>query len=151
MSTDRPIGISVLAVLYFIAVASYSVLLVMFIGSPQTLTDLLTSASPEGVGPSMLLSMGRALIFYFAIMIVVIGAVAWGMWTLKNWSRWFTILITAISLGVTLVGVASLASSFTIVGLCLEVVRIGLCLIILWYLFTPTVRAAFKGGPRSLA
>src|SRR6478672_7981726 len=145
MSTDRPFGVSVLAVLYFIAVAFYALLLAMFVGSPQTLTGLLTSASPEGVGPSMLLSMGRAIIFYFAVMIIVVGAVAWGMWTLRNWSRWFTIVITAISLAITLVGVTSLATSFSIVGLFLEIVRIGLCLVILWYLFTPTVRAAFKG------
>jgi hypothetical protein len=151
MSTARPIGVSVLAVLYFIAVAFYAVMLAMFIGSPGTLTAVLNSISPEGVGPSMLLTMGRALTIYFAIMIVVIGAVAWGMWTLKNWARWFTILITAISLGVTVVGVSSLMSSFTIVGLCVELVRIGLCVVILWYLFTPTVRAAFKGNSTSLA
>ena len=145
MTTDRPVGVSVLAVVYFIAVASYAVLLVTFLGSPQTLNGWLTIISPEGVGPSMLLNLGRALTIYFAIMIIVIGAVAWGMWTLKNWSRWFTIVITAISLAVTLIGISSLASSFTIVGLCLELVRIGLCVLILWYLFTPTIRRAFAG------
>jgi hypothetical protein len=145
MTTDRPVGVSVLAVVYFIAVASYAVLLVTFLGSPQTLNGWLTTISPEGVGPSMLLNLGRALTIYFAIMIIVIGAVAWGMWTLKNWSRWFTIVITAISLAVTLIGISSLASSFTIVGLCLELVRIGLCVLILWYLFTPTIRRAFAG------
>ena len=150
MATLRPFGVSLLAVLYFIAVASYAILLLIFVTSRQTLVDLLTSASPEGVGPSMLLNMGSALIVYFVAMMIVVGAVGWGMWKLKNWSRWFTIVITEISLLVTLMGVSSLLGSFSIAGLCLELVRVGLCILILWYLFTPNVRSAFTGSSKAI-
>jgi len=143
MLVGRPIGVSILAVLYFFAVASYLLLLILSFASPQTLSDLLTSISPGDAGPSMLLNMGRGISVYFAVMVVVIGGVAWGMWMLRNWSRWFTIVITAISLGATVVGLASLAGNFTVLGATLQLVRIGLCVLILWYLFTPGVRDAF--------
>jgi len=143
MLVGRPIGVSILAVLYFFAVASYLLLLILSFASPQTLSDLLTSISPGDAGPSVLLNMGRGISVYFAVMVIVIGAVAWGMWMLRNWSRWFTIVITAISLGATVVGLASLAGNFTVLGGLLQLVRIGLCVLILWYLFTPGVRGAF--------
>jgi uncharacterized membrane protein (DUF2068 family) len=146
MSAVRPFGVSILAVLYFIGVASYTMLVVLSLASPQTLTQILTSISPGDAGPSLLLNMGRGIVIYFVVMIVVIGGVAWGMWTLKNWSRWFTIIITAISLLVTFVGFASLASNFTVAGLLLELVRVGVCVLILWYLFRPNVKAAFTGA-----
>lgn len=143
MPVGRPIGVSILAVLYFLGAASYSVLLILSFVSPQALSDLLTSLSPGDSGPAMLLSMGRGISVYFAVMIIVIAAVAWGMWSLRNWARWFTIIITSISLVATLVGVASLTGNFTISGALLELVRIGLCVLVLWYLFTPGVRNAF--------
>ena len=149
MSVARPVGVSILAVLYSLGVASYSILLILSLASPHTLSDLLTSISPGESGPAMLLSMGRGIFVYFAVMITVVGAVAWGMWTLRNWARWFTIVITAISLGATVVGFASLAGNFTVLGATLQLVRIALCVLILWYLFTPGVRGAFIRRQRS--
>ena len=145
MSVARPVGVSILAVLYSLGVASYSILLILSLASPHALSDLLTSISPGDSGPAMLLSMGRGIFVYFSVMITVVGAVAWGMWTLRNWARWFTIVITAISLVATLVGLASLAGNFTVPGALLLLVRIGLCVLVLWYLFKPGVRSAFLG------
>ena len=67
MLVGRPIGVSILAVLYFFAVASYLLLLILSFASPQTLSDLLTSISPGDAGPSMLLNMGRGISVYFAL------------------------------------------------------------------------------------
>jgi len=145
MSVARPVGVSILAVLYSLGVASYSILLILSLALPHTLSDLLTSISPGDSGPAMLLSMGRGIFVYFAVMIIVVGAVAWGMWTLRNWARWFTVIITAISLVAILVGLASLAGNFTVPGALLLLVRVGLCVLVLWYLFKPGVRSAFLG------
>jgi len=144
MSPNRPIGISIIAVFYFIGVVSYMALLSLAIFSAGTLTYILSGLSPGGVGPDALLSLGRFLAIYFGVMLIVVGLLGYGMWKLRNWARWITIVITAASLVITLFGVVELVTSPSIPGLVLVALRLGLCVLILWYLFSSGVRDAFS-------
>lgn len=140
----RPVGVSFISILYFINVGVYIVLLVLTIVAPETLRSMLGAASPEGAGPSVLLNLGRLLAIYFAVMAVLIGLVAFGMWTLRNWARWVTIIIAAISLIGSVFGFVELAQNFSLPAILLTLLRVGLSLLVLWYMLTPKVGAAFR-------
>jgi hypothetical protein len=140
----RPWGVSLMAVLYFIGAGFYVVLLSMALAVPTALHALLNGLSPQGSGPAILLNLGRVLAIYFTIMIVVAGLLGYGMWALKNWSRLITAFITAVSLIVGIVFFVRIASGVNPSTLLLELFRVGLCVLVLWYLWRPNVRAAFR-------
>ena len=143
--TRRPLGVSLLAILAFIAVASYVVLTVLAIAAPQTLRSLLGGLSPQGSGPEMLLSLGALLGVYFAVMAALSALFGYGMWTLRNWARVITIIIAALSLIGTVVSLVQVARDINMSTLLLGGLRVGLCVLVLWYMWTPGVRAAFHG------
>jgi hypothetical protein len=135
-----------MAVLYFVGAGLYVVLLGLVIAGQGTLRSLLTALSPQGAGPVMLLNLGPMLAIYFTIMIAVAGLLGYGMWTLRNWARIVTAIITAVSLIVGVVFLVRIGGQLNISPLLLDFVRIGLCLLVLWYLWRPNVRAAFLGS-----
>ncbi len=140
----RPWGVSLISILYFINVGVYLVLLVLAIAAPETLRSILGAASPAGSGPAALLNLGPLLAIYFAVMAGLVGLLGYGMWTLRNWARWVTSVIAAISLIGTLFGLVELANNFTLSAILLTLLRVGLSLLVLWYMWTPSVRAAFR-------
>ena len=140
----KPKGVIVLAALYLVSVGVYIVLLTLWIVAPETLSSILGALTPGGVtGPERLLVLGAYLPVYFSVMGVITAALAYGMWTLRNWARIVTILITAVSLIGTLPGLAALFSDFMVGALLLNVLRVGLSVLVLWYLWTPAVRDSF--------
>ena len=143
-AAKRPWGVSLMAILYFVGAGFYVVLMTIAIGAPETLRSLLEGLSPQGSGPAMLLNLGAMLAVYFTVMIIVAGLLGYGMWTLRNWARWITVIITAISLIVGAISLVAIATNINLSTLLLSLLRIGLCLLVLWYLWTPGVRAAFR-------
>lgn len=138
-------GVSLMSVLYFVSAGVYIVLVLLAIGSRETLRALLNGLSPQDLGPApVLLKLEPMLWLYFAIMAVVVTFLGYGMWTLRNWARVVTIMITAVSLVYAVVSLAQIASHINPSTLVLSLVRIGLCLLVLWYLWRPDVRAAFR-------
>lgn len=141
---DRPWGVTLLAVLSFIRVGTYLLLMVLALAAPDTLRGVLEGISPQGSGPAMLLQMGRGVAVYFFVMALAGGLFAYGMWTLRNWARWVTIIITLISLIAIVAGLIGLGAGIDLPALLLGLLRVGLCLLVLWYLWRPGVRAAFR-------
>jgi len=143
-AAKRPWGVTLLAVLSFISVGTYLVLTVLAIAAPETLRSLLEGVSPQGSGPAVLLEMGRVLGIYFAVMAILAGLFGYGLWTLRNWAHLVTIVIAVFSLIGTIVGLAQVASDINISTLLVGFLRIGLSVLVLWYLWTLGVRAAFR-------
>jgi uncharacterized membrane protein (DUF2068 family) len=81
---------------------------------------------------------------YFTVMVAVAGLLGYGMWTLRNWARLVTAIMTAVSLIVGVVFLTRIVSHINLSTLLLNLLRIGLCLLVLWYLWRPSVRAAFR-------
>ena len=145
MIAKRPSGVSLISILYFINVVVYGFLFSLAITSPETLSSVLGGASPAGSGPDSLLNLGPLLTIYLAVMSVLVGLLGYGMWTLRNWARWVTMIISAVSLVATIFAFVGLASNFTIPALSFTLFRLGLSVLVLWYMWTPSVRAAFQG------
>ena len=140
----RPWGVSLMAILYFVGAGFYVVLSGLAIAAPETLRSLLGALSPQGSGPAILLNLGPILGLYFTIMVGVAGLLGYGMWTLRNWARLVTAIMTAVSLIMVVVFLAQIVSQINLSTLLLDLLRSGLCLLVLWYLWRPGVRAAFR-------
>lgn len=143
-STKRPLGVTILAILNFLGAATESMLLLLAVSAPDTLRSLLAGLSPQGSGPDALLNMGTGLALYFVAIIALMLVLGYGLWTLRNWARIITIIITAISLLGTLIGFVQIGAEIGLSAVLLGLLRVGLCILILWYLFKPNVREAFR-------
>ena len=140
----RPWGVSLLAVLCFVAVVTYTTLAILSFASPETLRSILVGLSPQGSGPEVLLNLGSALGIYFAVMALFAGLLGYGTWTLRNWARWITIVIVAISLVGTAIGLIAVLGDINLSTALLGLFRLGLSVLVLWYFLSPKVRAAFR-------
>lgn len=148
-NAKRPWGVSLLAILFFVGVASYTMLTLLTIAAPETLRSVLIGLSPQGSGPELLLSMGGLLTIYFTIMAIVAGLIGYGLWTLRNWARWLVIVITALSLLAAIAGIVQALNNINPSTLLLGFFRIGLSTLVLWYLWAANVRVAFGRRIRS--
>jgi hypothetical protein len=140
----RPLGVTILALLLFLNIASYVFLIVLSIRNPEQLRSLLESIMPgAGVGPGSLMRLGAFVPVYFLGMAIVTGLVGRALWSLKNWARITVMVLAGVS---TVLGIAEVVWSFsgtnplTLAG---AVARIGLSLAVAWYLNSAKVRAAF--------
>src|SRR2546428_3446236 len=138
-AAKRPWGVTLLSVLSFISVGTYLVLMVLAIAAPDTLRSLLEGLSPQGSGPEVLLNMGRLLAIYFAVMAALSGLFGYGMWTLRNWARWVTIISASLSFVGTVVSLVRVANDINLSTLLLGLLRTGLSVLVLWYMWTPGV------------
>ncbi len=148
----RPIGVSILAVLYFVGAASYIALATISIVNRDLLRRILEALTPGGgAGPAPLLRMGAMLPLYFLVMVGVSAALGLGMWNLKNWARIITLILIGLSLVGTMVEMAPVLSHLSVGALLLDLLRLCLSIFFAWYLFRPAIRAAFKAGARASA
>lgn len=140
----RPLGVTILALLLFLNIASYVFLIALSIRNPEQLRSLLESIMPgAGAGPGSLMRLGAFIPVYFLGMAIVTGLVARALWGLKNWARITVMVLAVISavLGIAeFVGSLSAVNPLTLAG---AVARIGLSLAVAWYLNSAKVRAAF--------
>jgi len=143
----RPLGVTILAVLAFLNIASYVFLIVLAIRNPEQLRSLLESMIPgAGVGPGSLMRLGAFVPVYFLGMAILTGLVGRGLWNLKNWARITVMVLAGIS---AVLGVVELIGSFPVtnaLALAGVIARIGFSVAIAWYLNSAKVRAAF-GSP----
>jgi hypothetical protein len=131
-STQRPIGVTILAVLAIIGgvLGILGGVLILLGGG------IIAASGVEGAG-----AVG-GLIIVFAVISIVIGvlylAFGIGAWGLKPWAWMLGVIGAALSILSSLFQVIFLQSDFTS-----QIVSIVISVIILVYLFTPGVRQAF--------
>jgi hypothetical protein len=145
--TKRPASVTVISVLYFASTGSYTALAVLDLFSRDTLVSLLNQLSPQGVGPAPILLRMEPLLWLYLLMMAAGGAlVGYGMWTLRNWARIVTIVITVASLVSEgeMVALGLLVGDISAFTLLFTLFRLALCVLLLSYLWRPGVRAAFR-------
>lgn len=114
ISRSRPLGITIIA----IVMAIYGILGI--------------------IGGIVLLGSSATLGITSFILGILELVLAWGMWTLKKWAFWATIVLEVLAI---LNGIFAFAGRNTSGG----IIGIVIALIILIYLFAdPNVRAAFR-------
>jgi len=141
----RPVGITILALLFFLNVAVYVVFAALAVFDHNALAAVLHTLSPSGAGPETIHgSMGRMQPFYYSAMAVLTGAMAVGFWRLHNWARLVMLGMIALSLVLMLGEVRPLLAAPSTGGIALTLVRLVLSAFWVWYLLRRTVRKAFQ-------
>lgn len=141
----RPIGITIMAVLFAMNSAFYLMLVVLAVFNRHALQAVLHTLSPSGAGPEPVhTTMGRLLPLYYMLMAGVTTGLAIGFWKLWNWARIVVLAMTAVSLVFMASKVGLLLSAPTTAAIALTALRLGLCVLVGWYLLYRPVRDAFR-------
>jgi uncharacterized membrane protein (DUF2068 family) len=93
------------------------------------------------IGITTLLSVGGFLAVTLLIMGLAGLILSWGLWTLKRWAFWITVVISAIDIIIDIFGWIQPQPGITVREL---VPNMVLSAFILVALFMPEVRAAFR-------
>ena len=150
----RPIGITIITVLFSVSGALYLALAALAIFNRDALRAILHALSPSGAGPEAIhTAMGRMLPLYYILMAAVTTAMAVGFWRLRNWARMVMLGTIALSLVLMVTQVRPLLSAPTVGAISLTLLRVALSVVWLWYLLRRPVRDAFhqpRGKPATL-
>jgi MFS family permease len=129
MATERPFGVTILAILAIIeALVAFGAAALV-----GTMFAWMESMIPGGFFAGMGLIIA-GVVAIFGIIYLIIG---WGLWTGQGWA-WTVMLIFAI-LGL----IGSIIGLIAIVGIVPLIINI----LILYYLTRPHVKAFFRKGP----
>jgi hypothetical protein len=137
---ERPTGVTILAVLYFIGTAFLGICGLLFIAGGTMLSGLARSGGPG----SALFAAGGAVIgavfFVIALLELAIGI---GFIKLQNWARVVAIVFTGIAVLFGVLGMFSLLLHMMVFAMMFRVVVLAIQIWILVYLFKPDVKQAF--------
>ena len=128
---SRPLGITIIAA--FLGISAILALLILILGLNRVSTLGLGEGMTAGTSLALL---GAIILGFFEV------ALAWGLWTLRPWAYWTTVIVEAIRviLGLYVVLILQKAIISGILSLTIPI-------IILVYLFADrNVRAAFSSS-----
>ena len=141
----RPVGITVLSLLLFLNAGFYGLLAVLSVTSVGALTTVLTALSPGGVGPAAPhLAMGKFLPGYYGASTILTGTLALSFWKLQNWGRLVSLALMGISLAFLPIEVLHADQNPNGAMIASALVRVGVTVLIGWYLLSDKVRRAFR-------
>jgi hypothetical protein len=131
-----PKGIMLLAVVCFLMAGSFVLIGSLFAVAPATLQSYGFRPRPEG-------SVRLSGLVFFGGVGAVAGAVGYGLWRLKRWAHFFVIFsaLSTLVRGVIRFLMSVLGDSTP--NAHLNLAAFVLPVAALWYLWTPSVRAAF--------
>ena len=144
MTSQRPQGVSILAVLYVLSGASYVfgglLLLAMQADMQAYLSDAFSVLGFRGEFASL-----TAL----AVICLLIGAAAitvgFGLWRLREWGRMVALVLAGLGLLAAFAFIALALSADSITSAVLELIPATIYGLIVWYLLQPNVVQAFRG------
>jgi uncharacterized membrane protein (DUF2068 family) len=137
---QRPTGVTILAILWFIGAGILVISALVAFAGGSLLAQMLKNAPGMGNLAGGLVAVVGVIALMFAALYAVTG---YGLWALKNWGRILALVLTAIGLLLTLVGLAAVFANFGMSLLIWQIIRIAICAWIIWYLLQPTVKQAF--------
>jgi len=137
----RPIGVSLIAILFLFTAAYLIVVGAVMLFSPGSVSmssgaDLLGGL--EVAGPYM-----------FLLIAVVATAIGVGLLQLHNWARRLAILAALLGMVLLLPSVSSAVLDFRITQLIWGGLGVMVRAMIVWYLYQPPLKEAFNREPRT--
>ena len=140
---ERPVGVTILAVLYFIFAALTAIASILSFVGGSMLSGLAGSSSPAA-GAGVLLAMGGAVIGVICLVVAAIDfALGYGFIKLQNWARILAIVFLGISVIFGLLGLVGILTHMAVFQLVFQGVILAIEIWILVYLFKPHVKQAF--------
>jgi len=141
----RPTGVVLIAVYHFLAA-----LMLAMVGVSLLVGGSIFNAMIGGPNSSILAGLGLLVgvvgaIFFLAFTLVYAVA-AWGLWTMREWGRILSIVMAVVSLLFSLPGLLLMAVAMNLFLGGYRVLRIGISVLIIWYLTQPQIKAAFHSS-----
>jgi hypothetical protein len=137
---ERPTGVTVLAVLYFIGTAFLGLCGLLFIVGGSMLSGLARSGGP---GSALFAAGGAVIGAIFLVLALLELAIGIGFIKLQNWARVVAIVFTGIAVLFGVLGMFSLLLHMMVFAMMFRVVVLAIQIWILVYLFKPDVKQAF--------
>ena len=137
---ERPTGVTILAVLYFIGTAILGLCGILFIVGGSMLSGLGQSGGP---GSAILGAGGAVVGAIFLVLALLELAIGIGFIKLQNWARIVAIVFTGIGVLFGILGIFSLLVHMILFALVFRIIVLALQIWILVYLFKPHVKQAF--------
>jgi len=137
---ERPTGVTILAVLYFIGTAFLGLCGILFIVGGSMLSGLAQSGGP---GSALLAAGGAVVGAIFLVLALLELAIGIGFIKLQNWARVVAIVFTGIGVLFGVLGMFSLLAHVMVFALMIRFIVLALQIWILVYLFKPHVKQAF--------
>jgi hypothetical protein len=137
---ERPTGVTIIAVLYFLGAACLVLLGILSIVGGSLLSGLAHGGGPA----SALFAMGGVVIGAILLVLAVLDlAVGIGFIKLQNWARVVAIILTGIGVLFGLLGLVTMLAHFMMFVLVFRLIVLAIEIWILVYLFKPHVKQAF--------
>ncbi|HKF21628.1 MAG TPA: hypothetical protein VKE93_08670 [Candidatus Angelobacter sp.] len=146
----RPAGVTVIAVLCFLATAIGILLGIGFMVGGGFIANLINQQGGQGTGAGAGLFAGLGVVIGVAILAfaALYAVVGWGLLKLKEWARIVTLVLAGLAVLGALFGLLGTFMHFSVLILFWTAVRLAIAAWIIWYLLQPNVRAAFQGQSR---
>ena len=137
---ERPTGVTILAVLYFIGTAFLGICGLLFIVGGSMLSGLAQSGGP---GSAIFAAGGAVLGAFFLVLALLELAIGIGFIKLQNWARVVAIVFTGIAVLFGAFGMLGMLAHVMVFALMVRVITLAIQIWILVYLFKPHVKQAF--------
>ncbi len=137
---ERPTGVTILAVLYFIGTAFLAICGLLFIVGGSMLSSLAQSGGP---GSALFAAGGAVVGAFFLVLALLELAIGVGFIKLQNWARVVAIVFTGIAVLFGALGMFSMLAHVMVFALTIRLITLAIQIWILVYLFKPHVKQAF--------
>jgi hypothetical protein len=137
---ERPTGVTILAVLYFIGTAFLGICGLLFIVGGSMLSGLAQSGGP---GSAIFAAGGAVVGGVFLVLALLELAIGIGFIKLQNWARVVAIVFTGIAVLFGVLGMLSLLAHVVVFALMIRLITLAIQIWIMVYLFKPHVKQAF--------
>jgi len=140
---QRPTGVTILAILIFIAAGFELLFAIGLIVSGSFLSSIANAPGAPILG-KLIGALGAAAGLFFLLVAALWGAIGYGLLKLQNWARITHIALLIIGLAFGLFRVLQIFSAFTGGDMMSQLFYLGIDAWILCYLFQPHVKQAFS-------
>ena len=140
----RPIGVSVIAVLYLLGSAGYTALLFTWLFARNAVVTFLENATPSAsLGPALLLDIPGVVTAYFVVMAIFCCWVGIALRKLQRWAWFITYAFVVLSFCLDVGLFVHMFRHLPISLLVLGCLRFSFLLCVVAYLSRTRIRAAF--------
>ena len=137
---ERPTGVTILAVLYFLGAAFLGICGLLFMVGGSMLSGLAQSGGP---GSALFAAGGAVVGGFFLVLALLELALGIGFIKLQNWARVVAIVLTGIAVLFGALGMFSMLAHVMVFALTTRLITLAIQIWILVYLFKPHVKQAF--------
>jgi hypothetical protein len=143
---NKPAGVIVIAVLYFLGAAILLLAGIGFIAGGGAIAAMMSQQGQAGgSGLATLMGvLGAGVGIFFLIWGAVDVIVGVGLLKVKSWARMVAIVFAAIGACFQVFGLLSSLAHFNIGSFVFSLIILGIQALIIWYLLKPEVKAAFQ-------